>query len=683
MVETETRATEWDGVYAFQIASSDRLAGRLDHGRATGACSNAAGRYGRGCRCAGRYARRSARSSRTMARDRLPARAHRSGRGARPGDPRAHDGRTEGGSDHPGRHRQRHARGCAPLPPRLGPQRGQFGAGRRRSGSGGEMARTGRRVLRRLDGCRGGRARDPDRVGHRCGARPQQYHRRHDLSAQCRTGRDARSRTDRTYRTGHRGRDPGHRAGMDLRAYRGRPAGLSLGTGLRRLFLRSFAGRRLCRQHDPRPPGAAIDQPDPRRTVRRREHEALSRRRRDHRWPGPGRCGDLRTRAAADPRRTLYPGDRKRRRHDHDQLLELERGQAVRTSRAGDRRAQGPDEFRRHGDHRLECARPGRRVQQRQLPPGGRCGDRHVHGTRQLAHVLRQHAGTGARRHDRDGPARRRGCARIAAEGTARPVRDGQAVAARAVGRIRIAGGARSPRGRARGGAQVDGAAQEHRRAALAAGRPHPSGGRCGERHRAPVGWLDAELAGHRARKRPFPRGHLALVGDRTGRNGHRRQRPAFGRRHVHAAARCRDRDLRRNPLCGVSGGHRHAAIAPRTARTDRHHASAQGTGHTGRRGDDHRPSALCERGAQHRRCIRRRLAPRIGRRGGRRHAVCRCGRRTGIRIPGTAADCLAGDCTAWRGDAVPFRLRHALCRWTGGVDTASRRQRRHRRWRR
>ena len=52
----------------------------------------------------------------------------------------------------------------------------------------------------------------------------------------------------------------------------------------------------------------------------------------------------------------------------------------------------------------------------------------------------------------------------------------------------------------------------------------------------------------------------------------------------------------------------------------------AQGAGHPGGRGDDHRAAALCEPGAQRRRRLRRRLAAgqrgrRAGRRAGRRHA--------------------------------------------------------------
>ena len=87
----------------------------------------------------------------------------------------------------------------------------------------------------------------------------------------------------------------------------------------------------------------------------------------------------------------------------------------------------------------------------------------------------------------------------------------GQALTARAVGRIRLARRARSPCGRARGGAQIDGAAQEHRRVAAAAGRADPRRGRCGARHRAPVGRVDAELAGHRARQQPVPRRDIAM----------------------------------------------------------------------------------------------------------------------------------------------------------------------------
>ena len=62
---------------------------------------------------------------------------------------------------------------------------------------------------------------------------------------------------DREDRRGDRAGSARHRAGMDLRADRHRAAGLSLGPRLRRLFVRSRAGRLLCRGDGPRAAGSA------------------------------------------------------------------------------------------------------------------------------------------------------------------------------------------------------------------------------------------------------------------------------------------------------------------------------------------------------------------------------------------------------------------------------------------
>ena len=134
------------------------------------------------------------------------------------------------------------------------------------------------------------------------------------------------------------------------------------------------------------------------------------------------------------------------------------------------RRAQEAHELRRLHGGRLERARPGAGLHQRQLPAGIERRPRHVHGAGFLARAVRQHAQAGQGRHRADGAPRRRGHAHPAREIPRRHLRSGSALQASAGRRLQAAVVARAARHRARCRAPVAGHAQEQWRPAAAGG---------------------------------------------------------------------------------------------------------------------------------------------------------------------------------------------------------------------
>ena len=115
-------------------------------------------------------------------------------------------------------------------------------------------------------------------------------------------------------------------------------------------------------------------------------------------------------------------------------------------------------------------------------------------------------------------------------------------------------------------------------------------------------------------------------------------------------------------PLCRVPGRPRHAGARCRPHRSFRDHAQAEGAGHSGGRGDAHRPPALRERRAQRRRCLRGRLAAGERRRRAGGCSGGRPSRRAALRLHRQAAHRLATHREHGRRGAVRFRLRPQLC---------------------
>ena len=171
------------------------------------------------------------------------------GRSEGGGTARTDDARTEDRPDGAARHPQRHTRGRAQVPPRLGAERRWRFPRREQARERCRLGRARRRLLRRVDGHCKRRARDSDHVGHGCRARSQQRHRRDLVSAQHRARRCARSRLDGAHRHGHRDRGGRDRARLDLRTSGRRGARRSLGSHLRKLFRRSRDRARVRRAH--------------------------------------------------------------------------------------------------------------------------------------------------------------------------------------------------------------------------------------------------------------------------------------------------------------------------------------------------------------------------------------------------------------------------------------------------
>ncbi len=117
------------------------------------------------------------RESRPLADRQGHAFARREDRSAARRDRRAHVDRGQGRPADPGRHRQHHPRGPAHLQARLDPQRGQFGAERRRSRAADRVAEARGCLLRCVDGAQRRSARHSGDLGHRRGARQQQHSR--------------------------------------------------------------------------------------------------------------------------------------------------------------------------------------------------------------------------------------------------------------------------------------------------------------------------------------------------------------------------------------------------------------------------------------------------------------------------------------------------------------------------
>ena len=202
----------------------------------------------------------------------------------------------------PGRHRQRHARRRAQVPARLGAQWRQFRARRRRPRAGERLARSSPTNSMKPRWTRAGSARDSDHLGRRCGARPQQHHRRDAVPAQRRPRRDAQSRADPPHRRSHRAGSARDRAGMDLRADHRRGAGRALGSRLRVVFRGSGDRPHYAAAMVDGPAGRSRVGRLPARRSRHRHRQALRRRRRHVRRPRPGRRPRQRGRAARRPR---------------------------------------------------------------------------------------------------------------------------------------------------------------------------------------------------------------------------------------------------------------------------------------------------------------------------------------------------------------------------------------------
>ena len=115
------------------------------------------------------------------------------------------------------------------------------------------------------------------------------------------------------------------------------PQDLRWGRTLRRLFLGSEAGRRLCRGDGARSPGAASPRPPARAAAGRGNPQAFHRRWRHRPGSRPGRFYRRRGRADRRPRRGLSGRDRRRGADGHGQLLELARGQDPRQPQPSDR----------------------------------------------------------------------------------------------------------------------------------------------------------------------------------------------------------------------------------------------------------------------------------------------------------------------------------------------------------
>ena len=143
-----------------------------------------------------------------------------------------------------------------------------------------------------------------------------------------------------------RGRDPGHRAGMDFRAYRGPSRRIIAGDGPTKAIppiLRwspAYVGSMIRGLQGPPSTSPILAGPH---VAASTKHYLADGGTTDGRDQGDAAISELALRLIHGA--PYIPAIEKRRRHDHDQLLELERGQAVRTSRAGDRRAQGRMNF--------------------------------------------------------------------------------------------------------------------------------------------------------------------------------------------------------------------------------------------------------------------------------------------------------------------------------------------------